>query len=54
MSEEEADDAEGLRRMRDRRGAWEPGGLSGRAEWEEERRTVVGGERERRAEGGGC
>lgn len=51
-SEDDAEDMEDLRRMRARRGACEPG--SSMRECEEGRRTVVGGDRARRAEAVGC
>jgi hypothetical protein len=41
-----------FRRILERRGAWDPGACSGRIYCEEDRRTVVGGERDRRAEAG--
>ena len=38
------------RRYLDRRGAFVPGVSSGRAEWDDERRTVMGGVNETKAE----
>ena len=43
-----------LRRMRERRGACEPGTEWGRSDCEEDRRAVVGGESERRAVADWC